>query len=576
MSTRHSPSLSKKSEAVAPAGGALLLPDSAPANIFTPENLLADAHLMGETMEGFVRNGVLPLRPRLEAHEPGLLRDLVDQAGQLGLLAGGLPHPYGLALPKTTLALLAEKSGIDLSFAVTIGVHAGVAAYPLLFFGTDEQKARYLPAIATGKMAAAFSLTEANAGSDAFALETRARSARDSSHYLINGTKLWVTNAGIADIFTVFAHPDGVGPTAFLVERNSAGVTVGPEESKMGLQSSSTCRIMLSDAPAELLGKAGNGHLAALYALNLGRFQIGAISLGGAKEALRLAVRYSAHRGQSGRPIAEFGLVRQKLAEMPTQIFALESMIYRLAGYWDTRLAGVLDQAAALAAASEEYAIECALVKFFGSEVLGFAVDQALQIHGGYGFSEEFAIARLYRDSRVFRIFEGTNEISRLVVAQQIRRRWERGRLPLDHAIAHPESISWPTPSDPLAFAGAAVAQIRRLLLATLAQSRAVADDQIIAANIADLCAWLFALESAWLRCRKPPPLPASPVELAMLLLLADYASHQAADLARSSLACAGVDGGEISSLLRPTFERPLVDTTPLHSAIAQALVDRE
>lgn len=570
MSTRRSPSLSKNSRPTPPAGGAFLATGHEPGDIFTPDDLSAEARLMGQTMDGFVRQEVLPAQVRLEKHEPGVLRGLVAEAGKLGILAGSLPHPYGLALPKTTLALLAEKSGIDLSFAVTIGVHAGVAAYPLLFFGTDEQRARYLPGIAHGERAAAFALTEANAGSDALALETHAIPA-GSGRYVLDGTKLWVTNAGIADLFTVFAQVEGAGPAAFLVERGAPGLAVGSEENKMGLRGSSTCRVMLTNTPAELLGEVGKGHLPALYALNLGRFQIGAISLGAAKEALTLAIRYAGHRRQQDRPIAEFGLIQQKLAGMAARIFALESMIYRVAGYWDMRLARAEDQAATLASLSEEYAIECALIKFFGSEVLGFAADQALQIHGGYGFSEDFPIARLYRDSRVFRIFEGTIEINRLAVAQQIRRRLERGRLALGDAIARAsEPITWPAPDDILSFTQAAAAQIRRVVLVTLAKAGEMADQEI-AAHIADLCLWLFALESAFLRWKKAPDaLGTAP----MLSLLADTACHEAGEFARSALVHAGADAEAVSMLLLPLFQRPAIDVIALRPRVAQAAVE--
>ncbi|HEX5323615.1 MAG TPA: acyl-CoA dehydrogenase family protein, partial [Capsulimonadaceae bacterium] len=275
------------------SGGEFLVRGISPAGVFVPEDLPVDAALMARSMEGFVRQEVLPLRDRLEARERGLLRSLVQSAGKLGLLAGGLPAPYGLGLAKTTMAHLAEKSAVSLSYAVTIGVHAGVAAYPLLFFGTERQKERYLPGIARGEIVAAFALTEANAGSDALAVQTLAKLTSDGKSYALDGTKLWVTNAGIADLFTVFAQTDGAGISAFLVDRSDSGLAVGKEENKLGLRGSSTCRIMLNQTPIErsqLLGEPGAGVRAALYALNLGRFQIGAIALGGAKEALRLAI----------------------------------------------------------------------------------------------------------------------------------------------------------------------------------------------------------------------------------------------------------------------------------------------
>jgi alkylation response protein AidB-like acyl-CoA dehydrogenase len=586
MSTRRSPSSPKNSETTnTPKGGEFLLKEAAPTPIFTPEDFSAEQRLMARTMQEFLRRDVLPIQNRLETLETGLLRILIKQAGELGLLAGSLPEPYGLGLPKTTLALLAEMSAISLSFAVTIGVHGGVAALPLLFFGTEEQKNRYLPKIASGDIVAAFALTEANAGSDAFALETRATRSQDGRRYILDGAKLWVTNAGIADLFTVFANVESVGVTAFLLDRATPGLSVGPEENKLGLRGSSTGRLMLNKASVDkphLLAEPGSGHRPALYALNPGRFQIGAIALGGAKEALKQAIAYSAHRRQAGRAIAGYGLIQQKLAEMLVRIFVLESMVYRTAGYWDAHLANAENPIDAFSVAAEEYAIECALIKVFGTETLGFAADEALQIHGGYGYSEDYPIARLYRDARVFRIFEGTNEINRLAVFQQIVRRLERGRLIRDVAtIPRDEDSRWPRSSNPLSFALKAIGEIRRLILVSLDKfklSPTGSDTQLAEAAVADLCALLYGLESSWMRAKKLMSQPnGSDLDalLWVLQLASEMACATAIELARTALAHVGANQLEVSKILGPLNSRPLVNVGDLYEIITRVAVRR-
>jgi alkylation response protein AidB-like acyl-CoA dehydrogenase len=501
-----------------PGGGEFLVAEAVPAQVFTPESLSAEAHLMAKTMEEFLLKEVLPCNARLEAQEPGLMRSLVQQAGQLGLLAGSVPERYGgLELPKTTLALLTTKAALNLSFAITIGVHAGVSLLPLLFFGTPEQKQQYLPGLASGEQIGAFALSEANSGSDALGAQTRAVLSPDGKHYLLNGTKLWTTNGGFADLFTVFAQVDGTAFTAFLVERDRPGVLPEREEHKLGLHGSSTRRILLQDArvPVEnVLGEVGQGHRPALYALNIGRFNIAATALGAAQYCLQIGTRYALQRAQFGQPIAQFGLIQHKLAEMALRIFLLESMVYRIAGYWD----GLAEQPEAtvpeveerLRTASEEYAIECALLKFFGTEVLDYVVDEALQIHGGFGYSEEFPIAQFYRDARVFRIFEGTNEINRLTVTDQLLRRMRQGRLPLlqtASALSQPSPERIESDADPMEAVGAVVRRIRAALLLTIEAGWNAPGEplrqQEVAAAVADMTVVLFALESAWLRSRR-------------------------------------------------------------------------
>lgn len=527
------------SENQAPHGGEFLLHEISPSDVFIPEMLSSEARLIARAMEDFMRREVLPIISLLESKEEGLMRTVIENAGSLGLIAGGTPERFGgLNLPKTTTSLLAEKSASYLSFAISIGVHSGVSTLPILYFGTEEQKQAYLPGLATGERIGAFALSEAGSGSDAFGARTRASLSVDGTSYLLNGEKMWITNAGFADHFILFAQIDGLKFTAFLIERDTPGLTLGSEEHKMGLHGSSTRRLILQNArvPAKnLLGEVGKGYQAALYALNMGRYNIGVTALGAAKECLRLAVKYAKQREQFGKTIAEFDLIKYKLSSMAARIYALESMIYRVAGYLDSSQSYV-DDASRCAEdrqkkLSEEYAIECAIIKFVGTEVFDYVVDEALQIHGGYGYSEEFPIARMYRDARVFRIFEGTNEINRLVVLDQIKRRINQKRIEFDSAKKTawilPERLEWDLPeismdepsilgadADVKKSHGAAdiltetshwIAMLRstiqfliELEFQNLEKDRQT--NQLFKVAVADMAAILFSVESAYMR----------------------------------------------------------------------------
>lgn len=401
--------------------------ESAPIASFIPEQFTAEARQMGEATERFVREQVAPQVRRLEHGSPQAMRDLLVESARLGLLGIDIPTEYGgLSLPKTTSALITEKTALEPSFAVSHAVHTSVGSLPILLFGTESQAQSYLPRLTEGALIGAYALTEPEAGSDALAGRTRAE--RKASHYCLNGSKIWITNAGFADLFVVFARVEGERFTAFLVPRQLEGFTVEREERKLGLHGSSTCRIVLENVCVPLesrLGEESEGAYVALYTLNLGRFKIGAAALGLAREAWRMGCDYAQTRKQFGRPIIEFDLVWRKLARGKVLQFVLESALYRLAGDLEQRFAQGEGQPYAVRqqawrAASAQFAGECALIKVAGTEVLHQIVDDCLQIHGGYGFSEEYPIARLYRDTRVNRIYEGTNEINRLNLVDRL------------------------------------------------------------------------------------------------------------------------------------------------------------
>lgn len=421
---------------------------------FTGADFTAEDFLYAKSAEDFVRDTVLPRLTEIEAKEEGLLAALLRRAGELGLLMVDIPEEYGgLGLRKTTSLLIAERSALCASFSVSAGAHAGIGTLPILYYGTEAQRQRYLPKLATGEWLAAYALTEPSSGSDALAMKTRAVLDPETNSYRLTGTKQFITNAGFADLFTVFAKVDGEKVTAFLVERATPGVSVGPEEHKLGIRGSSTSQVILDDASVpvdRVLGEVGEGHKIAFNVLNIGRFKLGAGSAGIAKECLQTALTYGKERHQFGRPIASFGLIQRKLADMATRVYVADSMNYRTARLMDDA-ADAIDvhepgaHRRLIEQAIEEYTIECSIVKVFGTEACDFVADEALQILGGYGFTADYPVERHYRDSRVYRIFEGTNEINRLIIPATLVKRIGQGRIPflafldeLDRDIADP------------------------------------------------------------------------------------------------------------------------------------------
>ncbi len=502
-------------------GGSFLIEDISYQQVFTPEDFSDEQKMIAKTTEEFVENEVFPEIPYLEKHEFDRTVRLLRDAGELGLLAADIPEKYGgVGLDKISSALIAEKMSAAGGFAISHGAHVGIGSLPIVLFGNDQQKEKYLPALATGEKIAAYALTEPGSGSDALGAKTTARLNESGTHYILNGEKQWITNSGFADIFVVYAKIDGDKFSAFIVERDFPGVSTGPEEDKMGIKSSSTRTLIFEDAevPVEnLLGEVGRGHVIAFNILNIGRYKLGIGALGGAKRVMEITLPYINQRRQFNRSISSFNLTKEKVATMAAKLYAAESSIYRTVGLFEERMSSLTDEEVsggkAVAAAIAEYAIECSIGKFFNTEVLDYIVDEGVQLHGGYGFMEEYEIARAYRDSRINRIFEGTNEINRLLVPGTYLRKALKNELPLfQKAMALQEELMMLVPEEP---GDEPLAREKYLLrngkkIAVLAAGLAaqkfgkeIEQEQEILANIADITANVYAMESVILRTEK-------------------------------------------------------------------------
>ena len=459
------------------SGGSFLLEERQTSEVFTPEDFTEQHQLIGQTTEEFAVNEILPNVERIEHKEFQVTRDLLKKAGDLGLSGVEIPEAYGgLEMDKVTAAVIADHIAKYAGFATTWGGHSGIGTLPIVYFGTEEQKKKYLPKLASGETVGAYALSESTSGSDAMNCRARAELSKDGKHYILNGEKMWITNAGFADLFTVFAKIDGEKFSAFLVERGYPGFSVGAEEHKMGIRGSSTCPIILNDCkvPVEnLLGEIGKGHVIAFNILNIGRFKLGAMCVGGARVSLENAIGYAKQRKAFNKVIADFGLIREKIANMAALIYVGESLVYRTVGMMDAALNEV-DKSSADALkdtrkAIEEYAVECSIIKVWGSEMIDYVVDETMQIYAGYGFVEEYPAERAYRDARINRIFEGTNEINRLIITGFLLKRAMSGQLPLMPAIKKlmDEVLSGPSTGDeiegPLVDERKLVAQAKKL-----------------------------------------------------------------------------------------------------------------
>jgi alkylation response protein AidB-like acyl-CoA dehydrogenase len=567
--------------------------------VFTPEDFTEQHQLIGQTAEEFAVNEILPNAEKIEHKDFSISRELLKKAGELGLSGVEIPEAYGgLEMDKVTSAVIADHIAKYAGFATTWGAHSGIGLLPIVYFGTEEQKKQYLPRLATGEMVGAYALSESTSGSDAMNCRARAELSSDGKHYILNGEKMWITNAGFADLFTVFAKVNGEKFSAFLVERTFPGFSVGAEEHKMGIRGSSTCPIILNDCkvPAEnLLGDIGRGHVIAFNILNIGRFKLGAMCVGGGRVSLESAISYAKQRKAFGKPIGDFGLVREKLANMATLLYVGESLVYRTVGMMDVAL-GEVDKSGAEAMketrkAIEEYAVECSIIKVWGSEMVDYIVDETLQIYAGYGFVEEYPAERAYRDARINRIFEGTNEINRLIITGFLLKRAMSGQLPLMPAIKKlmDEVLSGPSVGEELdgllTEERKVVGQAKKLGLfaagaATQKYMQTIQDQQEIMGAIADMTIESYAMESAALRAQKIAETKgeaAAALPIAMTRVYLTQAMEKIESAAKKVIA-AVADGDMLRTqlaILRRLAKYEPFNTIELRQQIAQKVIER-
>lgn len=556
--------------------------------VFTPEDFTDEHKMIAKTTLDFVRKEVVPHIDALEHQDFDLTVTLLRKAGDLGLLAADVPEEFdGLSMDKVSSALIGENMSRSSSFALSHGAHVGIGTLPIVYFGTEEQKKKYLPDLASGKRLAAYALTEPNAGSDALSARTTAKLSADGRYYVLQGQKQYITNSAFADIFIVYAKIDGERFSAFIVERNFAGVSTGPEEKKMGIKASSTRPLILEDVhvPVEnLLGEPGRGHVIAFNILNLGRLKLAIGCVGAAKEALEASIRYALVREQFGQPIANFSLIQSKLAEMAVKTFAAETIAYRTSGaldfaYEEASVKGI-----------EEFAIECSINKVFGSEALSFVVDEGVQIHGGAGFIQDYPMERMYRDARINRIFEGTNEINRLLIPGTLIKRAMKGEVALLPAIAALQQeltgmIDPPDESMFLAVQEHAVTMMRKLILlvggsAVQKYGTQLEHEQEILAYLADMAIALYTSESLVLRTKKSQQHnhPSSDLQYKMTQLFVHDAYEQVSQWARTALSA--MEEGDslrtILSVVRKLSKVSSLNTVQLKRQLAKRLLETE
>jgi len=555
--------------------------------------------MIGQTAEEFAVNEIVPNAEKMEHKDFSVSRELLKKAGELGLSSVEIPEAYGgLEMDKVTAAVIADHIAKYAGFAATWGGHTGIGTLPLVYFGSEGQKKKYLPRLASGEIVGAYALSESTSGSDAMNCRTKAELTPDRKHYVLNGEKMWITNAGFADLFTVFAKIDGEKFTAFLIEKEFPGFSVGAEEHKLGIRGSSTCPIILNDCKVpvdNVLGDIGKGHLIAFNILNIGRFKLGAMCVGGARLSIQNSIAYARQRKAFNKVIGDFGLVREKIANMAALIYVGESLVYRTVALMDSALNEV-DKSAPDAAkqtlkAIEEYAVECSIIKVWGSEMIDYIVDETLQIYAGYGFVEEYPAERPYRDARINRIFEGTNEINRLIISGFLLKRAMSGQLPLMPAIKKlmDEVLSGPSMGDDLEGSlieeRKLVAQAKNLGLfaagaATQKYMMALQDQQEILGAIADITIETYAMESAVLRTQKifdNKGEAAAALPLAMTRVYLSQAMEKIESAARKVIA-AVAEGDMLRtqlSILRRLAKYEPFNTIELRQQIAQKMIER-
>jgi alkylation response protein AidB-like acyl-CoA dehydrogenase len=548
---------------VAAAGGSFLIENRTSAEVFTPEDLSEEQRQIAATATQFAREEILPRATEIEAKKAGVLAGLLHKAGELGLTAPDIPEVYGgMGLDKVSSTLITDHLSVLASVSTAFGAHVGIAALPLVWYGTEEQKQRYLPRLATAELIGAYGLSEASSGSDAMNIRTRATLSADGSTYTLSGEKMWLTNGGIAGLYTVFAKIDGEKFSAFLIERGTPGLSVGAEEHKLGIRGSSTCPLVLDNCQvpaANLLGEAGKGHHIAFNVLNVGRFKLGVACVGGARHALAHMARYAKERKAFGKAIAEFGLIQRKISAGATRLYAAESMAYRTAGAIDAGMEALSEaerrNPREIQRRIEECAVECSILKVYGSEMLSLVADELVATMGGHGYVEEYPAERFYRDARINRIFEGTNEINRLIITGWLMKRATTGKLPLvaaikrvmDEVMEPPQFDAGGESSEVLAREAEVLASVKKMALfaAGVASQRFLTvldQQQEVMADLADMISQVYALESALLRARKLAAAGRATAEVAAAMtgLLADESMALAEQAARRVLAASG------------------------------------
>lgn len=579
-------------------GGEFIIRESTPDEIFIPEEFTEEHKMMADMADEFLEQHVNPNLDRIDKMEEGLMPSLLDKAGELGLLGVAVPEEYGgFGKDFITSTLMTETLGAGHSFSVAMAAHTGIGTLPILYFGNDAQKSKYLPKLATGEWKASYCLTEPGSGSDALAAKTKAVLSADGKNYILNGQKMWITNAGFADIYIVFAQVDGDKFTGFIVERNYAGLTLGEEEHKMGIKGSSTRQVFFADCPVpveNVLGEIGKGHLIAFNILNIGRAKLAAAALGGARKVCTQSINYASTREQFKLPIAKFGAIRHKLAEQAIYIYVVESALYRVSDLIDKKEKQFLAEGKpfnkAILAAAEEYAVECAILKVAGSECLDFVTDEGVQIYGGYGFSADFPMDRAYRDSRINRIFEGTNEINRLLSVDMILKRAMKGELDLMGPAMNVQKELMSIPEfgngEEALFDAErkAVANMKKAILmvagaAVQKYMMTLAKEQEIIMNIADMAIDTYLAESVLLRVQKLTAMHGEEAAASQINILRVFINDACdrININGKTAITSMAEGDELRLMLmglkRFTKYNP-VNTKELRRSIAKSLID--